>query len=69
MLMNNVLIVVVNVRNLNVISFDTLIHYLIYLVNILEQVFDIPKKDVDHVLQVFVIHVEYYLDKFRLDEE
>ena len=69
MLMNNVLIVVVNVRNLNVISFDILIHYLTYLVYILEQVFDILKKDVDHVLLVFVIHVEYYLDKFLLDEE
>ncbi len=67
--MNNVLIVVQNVRNSNVISFDNLIQYRIYLVNILEQVFDIQKKDVDHVLRVFVIHVEYYLDKFLFDEE
>jgi hypothetical protein len=31
--------------------------------------FDIQKKDVDHVLQVIVIHVEYYHDKFEFDDK
>jgi hypothetical protein len=30
--------------------------------------FDIQKKDVDHVLRVIVIHVEYYHDKVEFDE-
>jgi len=67
--MNNVLIVVLNVHNLNVIFYDILIQYRISRKNILEQIFDIQKKDVDHVLQVIVIHVEYYLDKVEFDEE
>jgi hypothetical protein len=69
MLMNNVLIVVVNVHNLYVISFDILIQYRIYLENILEQIIDIQKKGVDHVLREFLIHVEYYLDNVQVDEE
>ncbi len=67
--MNNVLIVVVNVHNLYVISFDVLIQYRIYLGNILEQIIDIQKKDVDHVLRGFLIHVEYHLDNVQVDEE
>jgi hypothetical protein len=68
-LMNNVLIVVVNVHNLYVISFDILIQYRIYLENILEQIIDIQKKGVDHVLREFLIHVEHYLDNVQVDEE
>ena len=31
--------------------------------------FDTQIEGVDHVLQVFLIHVEYYLDKFVFDVE
>jgi hypothetical protein len=68
MLLNNVLVVVVNVHNLYVIFCDILIQCLVYLENILESMFDIQKKDVDHVLRVIVIHVEYYHDKVEFDE-
>lgn len=69
MLLNNVLIVVVNVHNLYVSFFHILILNRIFLLNILEQLIDIQKIIVDHVLQVILIHVEYYLDIILIDEE